>query len=229
MKHISTKNRGNEPSFLQCEEIETIDENGETNFMTEKYIYNFKALSAQQYDSLIKCWCLKVLADKEKTEIEFRLGKQYFDFEAEKKKVAETLSKRVKEIFELADLNIEYTTTEEFMNERKKADNTYLRYKEANEIRNQTLFRNNLRKKGIPTECAICGEDDARLLDAAHLWEISKIKNSTTKQLNDFIKVNNLQEIIKESSEYGEEKFYKKYYLANSGDNGVWLCKNHHK
>lgn len=31
------------------------------------------------------------------------------------------------------------------------------------------------------------------------------------------------------SSEFSGEFFYKKYYLVNSGDNGVWLCKNHHK
>ena len=91
------------------------------------------------------------------------------------------------------------------------------------------MFRNNIRKKGIPTECIICGEDDTKLLDAAHLWEVNQIKNSTVKQVNDFIRVNNLQEIIALSSKYSGEIFYKKYYLVNSGDNGVWLCKNHHK
>ena len=227
--YISNRNTGNVPSFLQCDEIETIDEEGNSSFMTEKYTYTFKSLSAQQYDSLLKCWCLKVLADKEGTKIEFKLGKQYFDYDSEERKIAEELSQPVKEIFTLANLNIEYTTTEEFMNERIKADNTYLRYKELNEIRNQTLFRNNIRRKGIPTECVICGEDDEKLLDAAHLWEVNQIKNSTVKQVNDFIKVNNLQEIIALSSEYSGEIFYKKYYLVNSGDNGVWLCKNHHK
>lgn len=227
--YISNRNTGNVPSFLQCDEIETIDEEGNSSFMTEKYTYTFKSLSAQQYDSLLKCWCLKVLADKEGTKIEFKLGKQYFDYDSEERKIAEELSQPVKEIFTLANLNIEYTTTEEFMYERIKADNTYLRYKELNEIRNQTLFRNNIRRKGIPTECVICGEDDAKLLDAAHLWEVNQIKNSTVKQVNDFIRVNNLQEIIALSSEYSGEIFYKKYYLVNSGDNGVWLCKNHHK
>ena len=157
------------------------------------------------------------------------MGKQYFDYDSEEKRIAEELSQPVKEIFTLANLNIEYTTTKEFMNEKIKADNTYLRYKGLNEIRNQTLFRNNIRKKGIPTECIICGEDDTKLLDAAHLWEVNQIKNSTVKQVNDFIRVNNLQEIIALSSKYSGEIFYKKYYLVNSGDNGVWLCKNNHK
>ncbi len=227
--YISNRNTGNIPSFLQCEEIEKTDEEGNVNFMTEQYTYTFKALSAQQYDSLLRCWCLKVLADKENTKIEFKLGKQYFAYESEEKRIADKLSRQVKKIFELANLNITYKTTEEFIDERRKADNTYLRYKEVNEIRNQKLFRNNIRKKGIPTECAICGENDANLLDAAHLWEVNKLKSSTIKEINEFIRINNLQEMIDLSSEYSGEFFYKKYYLANSGDNGVWLCKNHHK
>lgn len=227
--YISERNRGNVPSFLQCEESEMIDEEGNSSYMTEKYTYTFKALSAQQYDSLLKCWCLKVLADKENTKIEFNLGKQYFAYDSEEKKVAEKLSKPVKEIFDLAGLNIEYATTEKFMNEKAKADDTYLRFKGENEIRNQPLFRNNIRRKGIPTECVICGEDDSKLLDAAHLWEINQIKKSTQKEINQFISKNNLKETIQSSSEYSNESFYKKYYLANSGDNGVWLCKNHHK
>ena len=227
--YISNRNTGNTPSYLQCDEIETIDQDGESSYMTEKYTYIFKSLSAQQYDSLIRCWCLKKLADREHTKIEFKLGRQYYDFDSKERKIAEELSDPVKEIFKLANLDIEYTTTEDFMDERIKADNTYLRYKENNEIRNQPLFRNNIRRKGIATECAICGEDDPNLLDAAHLWEVSQIKNCSLKEINEFIKINDLEEIISQSSEYGNEFFYKKYYLTNSGDNGVWLCKNHHK
>lgn len=227
--YISNRNTGNVPSFLQCDEIEVKDSEGNISYMTEKYTYTFKSLSAQQYDSLLKCWCLKVLAERENTIIEFKLGKQYFDYDAEERRVAEELSQPVKEIFNLAELNINYTTNEEFMDEKIKADNTYLRFKEQNEIRNQPLFRNNIRKKGVPTECVICGEDDAKLLDAAHLWEVNQIKNSSIREVNEFIRVNSLEEIIDASSEYSKEIFYKKYYLVNSGDNGVWLCKNHHK
>lgn len=227
--YISNKNSGNSPSYLQCDEVEKVDEKGERTYMTERYTYIFKSLSAQQYDSLIRCWCLKKLADKEGVDIEFKLGKQYFAFDEENKKIAEELSQPVKEIFELANLNIRYETTEDFMDERIKADNTYLRYKEKNETRNQPLFRNNIRKKGIPTECVICGEDDPNLLDAAHLWEVSEIKNCSLPEINNFIKVNNLEEAVHISSEFSGEFFYKKYYLTNSGDNGVWLCKNHHR
>lgn len=227
--HISSRNSGNVPSFLQCDEIEKLDDDGNSSYMIEKYTYTFKSLSAQQYDSLLRCWCLKVLAEEENIPIEFKLGKQYFNFEAEQQSIAEELSQPVKEIFDLAQLNIEYTTNEEFMDEKRKADNTYLRYKQLNEIRNQPLFRNNIRKKGIPTECAICGEDDVNLLDAAHLWEVNQIKDVSLSEVNEFIRINNLRDIIELSSEFSGEFFYKKYFLANSGDNGVWLCKNHHK
>lgn len=227
--YISHKNSGNVPSYLQCDEIEEKDENGETNYMTEKYTYYFKSLSAQQYDSLLRCWCLKVLADQEHHKIEFKLGKQYFNYSAKEKSIADELSDPVKEIFVLANLKISYETSDEFINERLKNDNTYLKHKENNELRNQSLFRNNIRKKGIPTECVICGADDPNILDAAHLWEVNQIKNAKTVQINNFIKINNLAEIINLSSEYCNEIFYKKYYLVNSGDNGVWLCKNHHK
>ena len=106
IKYISKKNTGNLPSFLQCEEIEIIDDDGDYNYLTEKYTYTFKSLSAQQYDSLLRCWCLKVLADQEDKPIEFRLGKQYFAFDQAQKKVADKLSSPVIEIFHLAGLNI---------------------------------------------------------------------------------------------------------------------------
>ena len=67
--YISEKNTGNNPSFMQCNEREVVDETGEHTYMTEKYIYTFKSLSAQQYESLLRCWCLKVLADKENTDL----------------------------------------------------------------------------------------------------------------------------------------------------------------
>ena len=229
ISYISDQNRGNNPSFLQCKEMEVLGENGDSSYITERYTYIFKSLSAQQYDSLLRCWCLKILAEQENTDIDFKLGKQYFAYESDEKKVASELSNPVKEIFDLANLNIEYTTNEQFMDEKKKSDKEYLRYRDIKRIRNQVLFRNNVRKRGIPLECAICGEYDINLLEAAHLWEVKNIKRSSIKEINEFIKLNNLSEIIESSSEYSREIFYKKYYLANSGDNGVWLCKNHHK
>lgn len=227
--YISAKNSGNNPSFMQCQEQEVIDATGERSYTTEKYIYTFKSLSAQQYESLLRCWCLKVLAAQEHTDIEFRLGKQYFAFKEEKLKIADRLSAPVKQIFQLANLNIDYVTDEKFMDEQKEAESTYLKFQAKNQLRNQTLFRNNIRKKGIPAECIICGADDTRLLDAAHLWEVSQIKQATAQEINAFVEENRLYDILTESSKHYNELFYKRYFLVNSGDNGVWLCKNHHR
>ena len=226
--YVSKKNTGNIPSFLQCNEYTVENDDGEEDYVTESYIYTFKALSAQGYDSLLRCWCLKVLADKEKTKIEFRLGKQYFAYDEEEKKVADRLSGSIQTTFINAGINIEYISDDTFMNEKKQADDTYSRFKEKNELRNQTLFRNNLRKKGIPIECSACGEDNASILDAAHLYEVNRVREASKKEINNFIKNNHLEYLIDENSQYKNEDFYKKYSLVNSGENGIWLCKNHH-
>ena len=62
-------------------------------------------------------------------------------------------------------------------------------------------------------------KDYEEILEAAHLWGVAEIKNTSE------------DEIHKAYGLFGDNKdelFYKKYMLANSGDNGVWLCKNHH-
>ena len=229
ISYISKKNKGNMPSYLQCNEyIEETKGSEDYNYVTESYSYIFKSLSAQGYDSLLRCWCLKVLADKENKVIKFRLGKQYFAYEAEEKKVADKLTGPILDTFKNANINIEYVTDNTFLTEKKVAEETYLRYKEKNELRNQTLFRNNLRRKGIPLECACCGQDNTSILDAAHIFEINRIKEANIKEINDFIKNNNLNHLIDENSKYKNEVFFKKYSIANAGDNGIWLCKNHH-
>ena len=223
--YVSERNKGNNPSTLEC--YEHITDNDES-YITDKYIFTFKTLSAQGYDSLLRCWCLKVLAKKENTDIEFRLGKQFFAFNEENKKIANKLTGPILDTFKYAGINIEYISYETFMNEKKKADDVYSRYKQKGELRNQILFRNNLRKKGVPMECPLCGEDNAPILDAAHLYEVNMVKKATLKEINEFIKNNNLDEIIDADSQYKNEEFYKKYCIVNSGDNGIWLCKNHH-
>ena len=226
--YISSRNKGNISSFLRCDETIQTDDNGENSFSIEKYIYTFKSLSAQGYDSLLRCWCMKVLADRENVDIEFRLGKQYFAYDQKEKKVSGDLTKPIRKTLQYAGINIDYITDETFIKETTTAEETFLRYKEKNELRNQTLFRNNIRKKGIPTECVLCGEDNVSILDAAHLWEVKSIKSATAKQINDFISTNAELNLIDVNSKYKNELFFKKYSLANSGDNGVWLCKNHH-
>ena len=83
---ISRRNSGNMPSFLQCREHLVNNGDGTESYYVDKYIYTFKALSAQGYDSLFRAWCMKVLADRENTEIEFQLGKQYFHYDADERR-----------------------------------------------------------------------------------------------------------------------------------------------
>ncbi len=225
---ISNKNSGNIPSFLQCKEHLIQGENGELSYYIDKYIYTFKALSAQGYDSLMRLWCMKVLADKEHTDIEFKLGRQYFNYDAKEKSISSKLTGPILETFKKAGIDIQYVTNDEFMYELSLAENSYLKAKAKNEPRNQNLFRNNIRKKGVPTACVVCGNDNPSLLKAAHLWEVSSIKKATDKDINNFININDLSELIDDKSIHKNELFFKKYCLTNSGHNGVWLCANHH-
>ena len=224
---ISQKNKGNNPSFLQTYEEFVQTEDGDV-FYIQKYIYIFKSLSAQAYDSLFRILCLKVLADKENTEIEFKLGAQYFGFSEPESKISDKLAKPVIETFKNFNVSITYTTNDEFMEEKRQEEKAYMKAKKNNNPRNQLLFRNNLRKKGVPIRCVICGNDDPFLLKAAHLWEVNDIKNSSKETIDNFIKINNLESLIDATSKHYKEFFYKKYCLTNSGDNGVWLCGTHH-
>ena len=225
---ISKRNKGNVPSFLQCNEHLVYNDNSTESYFVDKYIYTFKSLSAQGYDSLFRTWCMKVLADREGTAIEFRLGKQYFHYDSEEMSVADKLTGPILKTFENAGIQIEYVTNDEFMKEKDLEENAYISAKNRKDPRNQNLFRNNIRKKGIPTSCIICGNDNPNVLKAAHLWEVSSIKSADANTINNFIKINNLFDLIDQTSKHKNELFFKKYCLTNSGDNGIWLCANHH-
>ena len=220
---ISSRNRSNVPSYLKCEE-----HLAPGNFYAEKYIYTFKSLSAQGYDTLFRVWCMKVLADKEKTAIEFRLGRQYFAYDREERRIADRLTGPIQEVFANAKINITYFSDDAFMIEKNIEEDAYLRARRQNDPRNQQLFRNNIRKKGIPTWCIVCGNDNPRILEAAHIWDVSSIRNASEEVINDFLRINNLNELIDPNNGHKNELFFKKYCLTNSGDNGVWLCSNHH-
>lgn len=225
---ISNRNKGNTPSYLQCQEHMVFDADGGEAYYVDKYIYTFKALSAQGYDSLFRLWCMKVLADREHTDIEFRLGRQYFHYDAKELSVSSELTKPIQETFDNAGIKIKYVTNDEFLVEKDLEENAYLSAKKRHDPRNQTLFRNNIRKKGIPMQCCICGNDNPVVLKAAHLWEVSSIKSADAATINQFLVINHLSDIIDPSNKHKNELFYKKYCLTNSGDNGIWLCGNHH-
>ena len=221
--YVSRKNSGNRSSFLDAEEHRTPE-----GYVVDKYIYTFKVLSAQVYDSLIRCWCLKTLADKANTLIEFKLGKQYFAYSLEEPKVSDRLTGPVEELFNAAEINVQYVTQDEFLNDMRKESNVYLKHKAENNIRNQSLFRKNMRKVGTPQVCVICGEDNTRILEAAHIWEINSIRNADVIELNAFLKIDSIKDLFDLNNEHRNEVFYKKYIIANAGENGVWMCNNHH-
>ena len=225
---ISKKNKGNIPSFLQYKEHLVQNADNSESYYTDKYIYTFKALSAQGYDSLFRTWCMKVLADREGTDIEFRLGKQFFNYDSDDLSVSDKLTGPILKTFDNAGVIINYVTNDEFLIEKNLEENAYISAKNRHDPRNQSLFRNNIRKKGIPTKCLICGNDNTTVLKAAHLWEVSSIKNASANVINNFLRLNNLFELIDMTNKHKNELFYKKYCLTNSGDNGVWLCANHH-
>lgn len=225
---ISSRNKGNIPSYLKCEEHLVVDENNKQSFYTDKYVYTFKSLSAQGYDTLFRAWCMKVLADKEGTAIEFRLGRQFFAYDQDEQKIADRLTGPIEQAFGNAGINLEYVSSDEFMLEKNMEEDAYLRAKKQNEPRNQQLFRNNIRKKGVPTWCVVCGNDNPRILEAAHIWDVSSIRNATEETIDNFLTVNDLSDLIDSESKHKNELFFKKYCLTNSGDNGVWLCSNHH-
>lgn len=225
---LSKRNYYNNPSFLTCDERLVKDEKSGERYYVEKYVYTFKSLSAQGYDSLFRILCMKVLADAQNVPIEFRLGKQYFNFGSPVKSVAEKLTKPIEAVFKNAGIAFSYLTNEQFMHERKTAEDVYLSAENNGNPRNQGLFRNNLRRKGVPEKCVICGNDNPAVLKAAHLWEVKDIKKTTEKEIDEFIAVNSLSSMLADGFKFKNALFHKKYCLINSGENGLWLCGNHH-
>lgn len=71
------------------------------------------------------------------------------------------------------------------------------------ELRSSAYIYNLLNRLG-DKQCALCGCPVQEIVQGAHIWSVSDIKKS------------NLTE---------QEKFK----AATSGDNGIWLCQNHHK
>lgn len=223
---ISARNTGNIPAYLQCVETEAPD----GTITTEKYIYKFKSLGAQSYDSCITMWTLDKLAKKENKQLEFLLTLEHYGFRKNNSnvKITNDLTKPVKELLSLIGVSIDYETDDEILQERNRMLSAFEKAKKNNDLRNQTLFRNNLRKKGMQTKCAICGCDIENILEAAHIWGVSQIKDENGRTINKVLEIDCMHDLIDFTSPYANDMFYKKYVLANSGDNGIWLCSNHH-
>lgn len=234
--YLSKKNIGNVPSYLKCIDEnyditkDEIDEDGVHIIPNQKYIYTFKTLSAEGYDSFFTMWTLIILAKKENKYLEFLFGTQLYNLSDGKENYKQStgFTGPILKLIEKANLDIHYETSEEILHQFEREKNQYEKAKSNNILRNQELFKNNIRQKGIQTKCYLCGCEIEHILEAAHLWGVGDIKNTTSGEINAIISKPEMKDLIDKNNEHYNEPFYKKYVLANSGDNGVWLCSNHH-
>lgn len=233
---LSKKNIGNVPSYLKCIDENydiTKDEEYDDEFRIipkQKYIYTFKTLSAEGYDSFFTMWTLIILAKHEDKDLEFLFGTQLYNLGAgeENYKQSTGFTGPILNLIEKAKLEIHYETSEEILHQFEREKNQYEKAKSNNILRNQELFKNNIRQKGIQTKCYLCGCEIEHILEAAHLLSVAEIKKADAETINSIISKPEMRDLIDCNNKHSKEQFYKRYVLANSGDNGVWLCSNHH-
>ena len=240
--YISKKNSSNVPAYLKCidydfdifEEDDNEEKENQTfrNLSNSEYIYTFKTLGAQSYDNFLIMWTLNILAEKENKRLKFLFSTEKFNFRLdqpeEDAKFTEDFPDTITRLFEKIGINIKYENTDEVRQQLNRQISQYQAAKNSNHIRNQELFRNNLREKGLQTKCYLCGCELEEILEAAHFWEVSSIKNADSTAINEVLKIECMKDLIDVNNTHFNELFYKKYVLANSGENGVWLCGNHH-
>lgn len=77
-------------------------------------------------------------------------------------------------------------------------------YKENDSLRSPTYILNLLKKLG-DKKCSLCDCEIPQIIHGAHIYPVAAIKNVTTINQD------------------------RKLQLAIDGDNGIWLCNNHHK
>lgn len=80
---------------------------------------------------------------------------------------------------------------------------SFMEHPDLDHLRSK-LYYLNLFKKFHHKHCALCGCEIEEIVQGAHIWGVSEIKKSRLS-LSD------------------------KFDNANDGDNGLWLCENHHK
>lgn len=235
ISYLSKKNSGNMPSYLKCIDedydikMSNFEEN-EDNYQKKKYIYTFKTLSAEGYDSFFTMWTLMILAKKENKKLEFLFGSQLYHLSGGKENYKQStgFTGPILSLIQKANLDINYETAEEILSEIDREKRQFEIAMQNNILRNQELFKNNIRKKGVLTKCYLCGCECEEILEAAHLWNITDIKAANSREIGDIINNKDMKDLLDPKNPHYKELFYKKYMLANSGDNGIWLCRNHH-
>ena len=227
---VSSQNKGktNVPSYVKC--IESENSEDEDNPRIDKYVYTFKGLGAEAYDSFMIMWPLITLARKENKHLEFLFASEKFSFRLgqEQPRFTQDIPSTITKLFSKIGIEVEYESTDEVLQQFEREKTQYERAKAEKKLRNQELFRNNLRAKGLQTKCYLCGCEVESILQAAHLWGVGQIKDASPQKINQAIRDEAMSDVIDPDSKYANEMFYKRYMLANSGSNGVWLCSNHH-
>jgi hypothetical protein len=77
-------------------------------------------------------------------------------------------------------------------------------YEENNSLRSPTYIYNLLEKLG-EKRCSLCNCEIPQIIQGAHIWPVASIKRASNLNIDD------------------------KIQHAIDGDNGLWLCNNHHK
>lgn len=236
--YTSKRHNYNVPSYLKCVDLEydisqeTDEEDTEIvqNTYNQKYIYTFKTLGAEAYDSFLTMWTLQVLAQQENKNLEFLFSSEKYDFRSGQTDVKMTTDfpTPITTLFEKIGLDIKYENSDEILQEFEREKSQYKIAKSKNILRNQELFKNNMRAKGIETKCYLCGCEVEEILEAAHLWGVAEIKKAPAEKIYNAINNTCLKKLIDDKNPNSKEEFYKRYVMANSGDNGIWLCSNHH-
>lgn len=231
---VSSRNKSNMPAYIKVIDnnfdiLDDEDDNG--NNSDEKYIYTFKSLGAQAYDAFLTIWTLVVLARRENKTLEFKFAEEKYNFaDPEHLKTTTKLMSTIESALQNAGITIEYETTEEVLQQEERERVQYQKAKDNASLRNQELFKNNMRAKGMPTRCRLCGCEVEEILEAAHIWGVSDIKNTRHSEIKKTAAHQDMIELFDEDIESftQDDDFYLRYKMANSGDNGIWLCKNHH-
>ena len=158
-----------------------------------QYIYTFKTLGAQSYDNFLAMWTLNILAERESKNLKFEFSKEKFNFRLEQPdenvKWTEDFPDTITRLFEKIGISIKYETSEEVRQQFNRELIQYEKAKRSGKIRNQELFKNNLRAKGLQTKCYLCGCEVEEILEAAHLWGVADIKSSVSSKINKVLDV----------------------------------------
>lgn len=77
-------------------------------------------------------------------------------------------------------------------------------FEDNNSLRSPSFIYNLLAKFG-PKKCVLCGCEIPELVEGAHIWPVADIKRAS------------------------DLTFKSKIEYATDGNNGIWLCENHHK